>query len=141
MSEQEVIQAALAPTAAYNNKDWDALRAAVIPDFVYDEVATHRRAEGVEQVIEIWQGWETAFPESKGSFDPVCVSGNTVVFEGTWTGTHTGVMGIPGGEIPPTNKSMELRTCQVTQIEDGKVKEIRQYFDMATMMKQLGLAS
>ena len=70
MSEQEVIQAALAPTAAYNNKDWDALRAAVIPDFVYDEVATHRRAEGVEQVIEIWQGWETAFPESKGSFDP-----------------------------------------------------------------------
>ena len=115
--------------------------AAAIPDLVYDEAATHRRVEGVDQVIETWQGWATAFPDSKGAFDPVCVSGNTVVLEGAWIGTHTGVMDTPDGEIPPTNNSIEIRACQVIQIKDGKVVEMRQYFDMMTMMQQLGLAS
>ena len=52
----------------------------------------------------------------------------------------TGALQSPDGEIPPTGKSMEVRACQVTELEGDKAKAIRHYFDLATMMQQLGLA-
>lgn len=140
MSEQELIDAAKAPNVAYNKKDWDGVRAAITADFVYDEVGTHRKTEGADKFIEGWQGWATAFPDSNASFENAFVSGDNVVLEMTWRGKHTGPMGTPDGEIPATGKSMEMRACQITEIHDGKVKSIRHYFDMMTLMQQLGLA-
>ncbi len=140
MSEQELISAAKAAVIAYNNKDWAAVAAACGDNVTYDEVATHRKIDGVGQIIEAWQGWANAFPDSKATFHSERVSGNQVILELTWTGTHTGPMMSPGGEIPPTNKSMSMRACQICTIEDGKVGAMVQYFDMMTMMTQLGLA-
>ena len=141
MSEQELIQAAKAPSVAYNEKDWEAVKACVVPGFVYDEVGTQRKVEGVGQVIELWQGWAMALPDSKATFDNAVVSGNTVVLEMTWRGTHTGPLQSPAGEIPATGKTVEIRACEVVEIEGGKAKSIRHYLDMTTMMQQLGLGS
>ena len=66
------------------------MKRAVSPNFVYDEVATHRVARGVDDVLALWQGWAAAFPDSRGSFEAAHVAGNTVVVEVTWRGTHTG---------------------------------------------------
>jgi ketosteroid isomerase-like protein len=41
--------------------------------------------------------------------------------------------------VPPTGKSMDLRACQILEIADGKVKSMRQYFDMASLLNQLGI--
>src|SRR5205823_3512365 len=84
MSQQSLVDAAKAPTIAYNNKDWKAVKAAVTPDFLYDEVATQRKIQGVDQVIAAWQGWGTAFPDSKATFHNAYASGDTVVLEVTW---------------------------------------------------------
>jgi steroid delta-isomerase-like uncharacterized protein len=140
MSEQ-LIDAAKAPIIAYNNKDWNAVKRAVSPNFVYDEVATHRVARGVDDVLALWQGWAAAFPDSRGSFEAAHVAGNTVVVEVTWRGTHTGPLKTPGGDIPATRKSIEMRACQIVDVADGKAQRIRQYFDMATMLAQLGISS
>lgn len=140
MSEQ-LIDAAKAPIIAYNDKDWDAVKRAVSPNFVYDEVATHRVARGVDDVLALWQGWAAAFPDSRGSFEAAHVAGNTVVVEVTWRGTHTGPLKTPGGDIPATRKSIEMRACQIVDVADGKAQRIRQYFDMATMLAQLGISS
>ena len=43
MSQQSLIDAAKAPIIAYNDKDWKAVKAAVAPGFLYDEVATQRK--------------------------------------------------------------------------------------------------
>ena len=140
MSEQQLINAAKASTVGFNEKDWDKVRASVTADFVYDEVATHRKVEGINQVIEVWQGWAKALPDSRASFDNAFVGSGKVVLEITWRGRHTGPMQTPDGEIPATGKSIEIRACQIVEIEDGKAKSMRQYFDMMTMMQQLGLA-
>ena len=140
MSEQQLINAAKALTVGYNEKDWDKVRASVRADFVYDEVATHRMVEGINQVIEVWQGWAKALPDSRATFDNAFVGSGKVVLEITWRGRHTGPMQTPDGEIPATGKSIEMRACQIVEIEDGKAKSMRQYFDMMTMMQQLGLA-
>lgn len=140
MSEQ-LIKAAKAPFIVYNEKNWSALKDVVTPGFKYDEVASHRKLEGVEQVIEAWKGWATAFPDSKCTFHEAHVAGDKVIIELTWKGTHTGPMMSPTGqEIPPTGKSLNMRSCIVNKVTDGKVAQQTQYFDLMTMMTQLGLA-
>jgi steroid delta-isomerase-like uncharacterized protein len=139
MSE-ELINAAKAPLQAYNDKDWDAAVACMTEDFTYDEVASHRKLEGTGAVIEAWQGWATAFPDSKATFNGAIVAGDTVIIELTWTGTHTGPMMSPGGEVPATGKSLNMRGVVINEMEGLKVKAQRQYFDLLTMMTQLGLA-
>ena len=140
MSEQELINAAKAPTVAYNKKDWGGVKAAITAGFVYDEVGTQRKMEGSDQVIQAWQGWATALPDSNATFENAFVGGGKVVLELTWRGRHTGPMQTPGGEIPATGKAIEIRACQIIEIEGGKAKSMRHYFDMMTMMQQLGLA-
>ena len=135
-----LIEAAKAPSVAYGEMDWDKVKASVTPSFRYDEVATERKVEGIDEVVQLWKGWATAFPDSKPTFHDAHVSGNTVVLELSWKGTHTGPMVTPDGEVPATGKSVDLRAVQVNEIEDGKVASMRQYFDMATMMSQLGLS-
>jgi steroid delta-isomerase-like uncharacterized protein len=141
MSEQTLIETAKAPTIAYNEKNWDATTRAMAPGLAYDEVATHRNLRGAVDVITAWKGWAAAFPDSKATFEAAHVAGSTVILEVTWRGTHTGVLRTPGGEIPATGKTIEMRACQVVEVADGKAQRIRQYFDMATMMAQLGVTA
>jgi hypothetical protein len=65
-------------------------------------------------------------------------SGDTAVLELMWKGVHTGPLQTPTGTIPPSNKSIEVPACQVVQVEGGKVKSASHYFDMLTMLTQIG---
>jgi steroid delta-isomerase-like uncharacterized protein len=141
MSEQSLIDAAKAPIIAYNQKDWEAARSAMASGYAYDEVGTQRKMQGADEVIAGWRGWTKALPDSKAEFNNSIVSGNTVVLELTWRGTHTGPLQTPGGTIAATGKRIELRACQVTEIANGKAQATRHYFDMATLLQQLLVAS
>lgn len=139
-SQSQMIAAAKAPILAYNDKKWDAVKASVTNDFVYDEVATGRKAQGLDQVLALWKGWATALPDSKATFHNAFATGDKVVLEVTWVGTHTGPMQTPKGSIPATGKRIELRSCIVCEVAGEKVKQQRQYFDMGTMLQQLGIS-
>jgi steroid delta-isomerase-like uncharacterized protein len=140
LSQQQLIDAAKAPMLAYNEKNWNDVRASITPDFVYDEVATNRKAQGADQVISLWQGWATAFPDSGATFHRELTSGNTVVFEVSWRGTHQGTLQTPNGPIAPTGKRIDIRACMVSEVAEDKVKLERHYFDMATLLQQIGAA-
>lgn len=139
MADQALIDTAKASIIAYGEKDWDAVRRVVTPGVVYDEVSTGTKVRGTDDVLTIWKGWAAAFPDSKATFQNAHVSGNTVILELTWHGTHTGPLRTAAGEIPATGKPIELRACQIVDVADGKTQQIRQYFDMATLMAQLGV--
>ena len=141
MPQQSLVDIAKAQIIAYNDKNWDAVKAAVAPGVVYDEVGTQRRLQGVNDVIEAWRGWAAAIPDSNATFHGASSSGNTVVLELTWRGTQTGTLQTATGQIPATGKKIELRACQVIEIANDKVQVIRHYFDMMTMMQQLGAIS
>jgi steroid delta-isomerase-like uncharacterized protein len=133
------VDAAKASITAYNEKDWDRVKESVTPTVVYDEVATQRRVSGAKEVIDTWKAWARAIPDSKATFDREVASGNTVTLEGTWRGTHKGPLQTPNGDIAPTGRTIELRAVEVVDVADGKATSIRHYFDMATLMDQLGL--
>jgi len=58
------------------------------------------------------------------------------------TGTHTGPLESPTGEeIPPTKKRIELKGAVFARLNDrGEIVEERRYYDVGTMLRQLGLA-
>jgi steroid delta-isomerase-like uncharacterized protein len=139
--QQQLIEAARAPLLGFNEKDWKAVRAAITPGFVYDEVATGRTARGADDVIALWQGWASAFPDARASFHRELSSGDSVVFEVTWRGTHQGPLQTPEGAVPPTGKRIEVRACFVVDMQDDKPARERHYFDMGTLLQQIGVGS
>jgi steroid delta-isomerase-like uncharacterized protein len=133
------INAAKAMILAYNDKDWNRVRASVTPDVVYDEVPTGQKAEGVDAFIAACQGWAQAFPDAKGTFTNTLVCADSVMFELTWTGTHRGQLQTPEGLLAPTGKSMNVRACMIIELAGERTKSQRHYFDLATLLGQLGV--
>jgi steroid delta-isomerase-like uncharacterized protein len=134
-----VIEIAKAAVTAYNKKNWSEMGDLLAADAVYDEKATSRRLEGSDQIIEAFQGWAQAFPDSKGTFIREFASNDTAILELVWKGVHTGPLQTPTGTIPASNKPIEVPACEVFRVEGGKVKNTTHYFDMLTLLNQIGV--
>ena len=139
LSPQQLIDAAKAPTLAYNQKDWKAVRASITQDFIYDEVGTGRKVQGADQTITLFQGWAEAIPDSKATIDNAVASGNTVLLEVTWRGTHSGPLQTPKGSFAATGKKIEVRAVAVIEVTGERARTQRHFFDMATLFQQLGI--
>ena len=137
ISPETLIATAKSSLQAYNDKDWERLKAVSTPDVVYDEVATGRRTEGIEQCLELFKGWAKAFPDSTATFGDAFAAGDHVVIEVTWRGTHKGLLQTSKGMIPPSGKRIEVRACNVFEVSGDKVSSQRHYFDMMTLLHQL----
>ena len=138
--QQASIDAAKASILAYNEKNWDNVRASLASNPTYDEVGTARKIQGADQIIECWKGWARALPDSKATIHGAFASGSTVCIEMTWRGTHTGPLELPSGSVSATNRNIDIRSCQVFEMAENKARTIRHYFDMATLLEQLGIA-
>jgi steroid delta-isomerase-like uncharacterized protein len=124
---------------AFNASDWDRFRSLHAEDVVEDELGTQRRIEGIDALLEANQGWKQAFPDASGRVTNAFESGDTAILEITWSGNHSGPLETPDGELPATNKRVEIPACQVFRVEGDRIAEDRNYFDMATMLQQLGV--
>ena len=139
MTEQDLIQAACGVVDKFNASDWEGYEAALAADSLYDEVGTSRRVHGVDKIISCLQEWKEAMPDVTGEVTSATATGDTVVLEVTWTGTHTGPLQSPGGVIPATGKQQTTRAGWLMKFDGGKVEESRHYFDMLSFMQQLGV--
>ena len=138
----ELIAVAREDLEAFNAGDWDRMRACLAPDSVYEEAGTGRRFQGADEIIEANRGWKSAFPEAHGTLTDAFACGDRVAIEVTWSGTQSGALPLPGGaEVPATNREVRIPACQVMRIVDGKIAEARHYFDMLSMLEQLGTVS
>lgn len=135
-----VLEIAKASIAAFNQKDWNSLKALYSPDAVYDEKATHRRIQGPDQIIEGLRMWTTAFPDANGTIVRELAAGDLAVLELVWNGTHTGPLQTPAGTIAPSNRSVQIPACSVMQIVGERVKLDTHYFDLLTLLTQIGAA-
>jgi len=67
------------------------------------------------------------------------VTGDVAVEEGTFTGTHDGVLRSPAGDIPPTGRPVTVGYIQVLRFRDGKHVSFNLMFDRLLMLEQLGV--
>lgn len=66
--------------------------------------------------------------------------GDLFADEWTFTGTHSGPFVLPDGtEVPPTGKRLEVDGMEVVGLRDGKIVLNTLYYDMASVVAQMGL--
>lgn len=123
---------------AFNSGDWERVRVGLTSDSRMDELATERKVEGPEKIVELFKGWKQAFPDAAGTVTSSVASGDTAVLEVTWKGTHTGPLTTAEGTIPASGKHQETPAAIFFTFEGDKVKESRHYFDSLTLLKQIG---
>ena len=121
-------------------KDLDRLRALADDRIVYQETGTGRRVEGIDAYIALCEGWLTAFPDVAGKLGTVLEAGNQAAAEIVWTGTNSGPIAMPDGEVPATGKSIDLHSSFWATFNGDKVIEVRHHLDVLGMLQQLGLA-
>jgi steroid delta-isomerase-like uncharacterized protein len=139
MAAQDLIQKAREHLDTFNAKDWKRYRAGFTDDATYDEEATHRQATGADEIIKNVKQWVDAFPDLKGTEVSAYSSGDTAIMEIFWEGTHRGPLFGPMASIPPSGKKGKVSAVQVIRFEGGKVAEMRHYFDLLTVLQQIGV--
>lgn len=126
--------------AAFADSDWDAYKADLAPDAVMEEIPTGKRATGADSFMETAKFWKAAFPDGKGTLTRSFDVENGFIAEVEWEGTHQGALTTPFGTMPPTNKRVHVRAALITTVRDGKIAEVHHYFDVMSLMLQLGAA-
>jgi predicted ester cyclase len=84
------------------------------------------------------QGWKQAMPDVRGKVTTAFAAGNRAVLEVTYEGTHTGPFKGPSGNVPPTGRRQVTPAAWILEFDGGKIKESHQYFDMLSLLQQLG---
>jgi steroid delta-isomerase-like uncharacterized protein len=96
--------------------------------------------KGKEAIAGYWRQMLESFPDAKVTVHRVIAEGDTAVTEYTFTGTNTGPLRLPTGEIlPATNKRIDGPALDIGTMENGKVKSLHQYWDTVPGLIQLGL--
>lgn len=124
--------------AAYAASDWDAYKADLASDVVYEEMSTGTRATGPDAYVNAVARWKKAFPDLKANIRRTFMLGDIGVAEVEWEGTQSGPLETSFGTLPPSNKRGSVKACIISRLKDGKVAETRHYFDQLTILQQTG---
>jgi steroid delta-isomerase-like uncharacterized protein len=112
-----------------NARELDAFAALHSDDFELTDTSTGETFHGQEGARKNMEGWFTAFPDAKIEIFNLVAGDEWAAVEAIGRGMNTGPMSGPGGEIPPTGKSLTLSFCSTLRIKDGKIVEGRDYYN------------
>jgi steroid delta-isomerase-like uncharacterized protein len=78
------------------------------------------------------------FPDSKWTKERIFTQDNAFVLQVIYTGTHTG--SFDGAQTAkPTNKTVRVPATFIGIARDGKIEDLRGYWDRLLVLRQLGL--
>lgn len=104
---------------AYNDKDFERLRAMVAPDLKMAHFNRGASFENADDLIELMKAFgDSLMPDRR--FEPaegVHVIGNVVVREGYWSGTAQ--QDLPG--FAGKGEALRLRLCSVMRFDDAGI--------------------
>jgi ketosteroid isomerase-like protein len=96
---------------------------------------------GREQVGDFGRNWDRAFSGGGHAIRVAVESGDTDVLELRWTGTHTGPLTTPMGEIAATGTPVVLDHAMVVRARGDLVASAHVYFDSLGFMGQFGVGA
>ena len=97
------------------------------------------RGDGKSACVTFFGSWFEAFPDAHVDVHGLHITDDVAVEEGTFTGTHDGVLQSPNGEIPPTGRPVRIEYLQVLRFRNGKHVSFNLMFDRLQMLEQLNL--
>jgi uncharacterized protein (TIGR02246 family) len=125
-------------TATFNAHDVEGF-ASVLADDVTFTAPGGMTGSGRDACTAFFAGWFEAFPDAHVDVASVYFVDDIAVEEGTFSGTHDGVLHTPDGDIPPTGRSVNVEYIQVLHFRDGTHTSFHLMFDRLEMLGQLGL--
>jgi steroid delta-isomerase-like uncharacterized protein len=97
---------------------------------------------GREAIREEYAALFRSHPDVRLTVRSATAAKGLVCYEMLLTGTHTGPLDVAGGEIPPSQRRLELPMAAFVDVDEhGQYREVRRYYDVSTFLQQLGLES
>ena len=136
MDAEAIIAEIHAHIAAENSQDLAALLDGMTDDcFNLIVPDPHRLYAGPEEVARRYRGLWATFPDLKVEMRRiVSIQEDAAVSEHTLSGTQRGSL----FGVPPTGTLVEVETAVIWDIVDGRIRGETVYFDVATMLRQIG---
>ena len=106
-------------------------------DAVFTQMALPQPFTGREAIAGMLRlFYEDAFSDAQGELRNVAADNERGLgfIEFTFSGRHTGAL----MAIQPSGRQVEMPMLGVYEISGGKIRHARLYYDMATLMRQLG---
>lgn len=125
---------------AFLQGDWKTYKQLLSDRPIYEEEATGRRVTGADEIINAIEPWRRAFPDLDQKVKEIIATGDALVAEVEWSGTHKGPLAGPFGTIPATNRYGKTPAVMVVRFDGERVREMRHYFDLLTLLRQIGVA-
>ncbi len=120
---------------AWGKGDFETYKELLAPDYVYYLPSISTTPMSQEETIEIRKMLQKAFPDISWSIEELIATEDKVIIRFIERGTHEGeFMGIPA-----TGNKYETSGISIRRIENGKVVEEREDFDMLGLYQQLGM--
>lgn len=95
------------------------------------EGSVHSRDAWAAYLRDIHRG----FPDISFTVDAIATNGDIVMVESTVAGTHTGSF----QGLPPTGRTLAIRTMVKAVVVDGQIDEWHEYYNRQEVPEQLGL--
>ena len=120
---------------AWNNGGFETFKELLARDFVLYYPSRSTKPLSQEETIEIGKMLQKAFPDINWSMEELIATEDKVVFRLIERGTHEGEF----QGIPATGNKHEMSAIWISRIENGKIVEQREDFDMLGLYQQLGM--
>ena len=124
----------------FNRHDAAAFTANYAPEAIVHDPQYPEPLRGSAAIKKDVADFFAAFPDIRGSVVGTVVSGDAYAVEWSMRGTHRGPLLGPSGEIPATNKTVEMNAAAFGRLDkEGRIVKERRYYDLAGLMAQLGV--
>ena len=128
---------ALALLDALNAHDLDGWERVLAPDFVAEYPCA--RGIGRQAARAFNQSFLNAIPDLHFAVQRVLPSPEVVVIQWVGTGTQTGPLATPSGELlPPTGRTATVAGVFLVEVRDGRIAREQTYWDELELLGQLG---
>jgi steroid delta-isomerase-like uncharacterized protein len=117
--------------AAWNSHDPDKVATFYTEDVAYEDVTFGEVAHGREELKKLAAGFFTAVPDMKLERVSVSQHGSHGASEWIFSGTDVGLY--------KTGKKFSVRGASVFEVRGGKISGNRDYYDSASLMRQVGV--
>lgn len=122
---------------AWNRRDFAAQAAVLADDVAYIDHPGGATLKSPAEFQAWAAAWYTAFSDGEISGPTYIAAGDVTICQFHGRGTNDG----PFGALPPTGRRLDLPFCEVMHWNsDGKVDRGEAYYDMQTVLAQLGHA-
>ena len=117
--------------AAWNAHDADKVASLYTDDVVYEDVAFGMVAHGHDELQKMAAGFFAGVPDFKLEIVSKTSMGNHGSVEWVFSGTDVGLY--------KTGKKFSVRGASIYELRGGKFSANRDYYDTASLMRQVGV--